>query len=464
MVSRSPIRLKFGVAPITLYTRPADCGGACIFCPDTKGLPKSYIENEDTVYAASVDFQPEMQLSRLLKNILANRAPIEDDVPLEIIILGGSFSALDREYRAEFVQRIYDYLQHEISARNSSFRARCSVLTIESRPDQITHDECSFLRQLGVSKVEIGVQHTCDKVLRRSGRGHLQKQVIEATRLLKTSGFKVGYHVMLGLPGATQAKDITMLSQTLWYDQYYPDYLKIYPCELLADRALQPKLHRLYENNSWSPPSEKYCLEVLSITASYIPIHVRISRIQRQFDEEDILKGVGRGLRRKIQTPIVDIRRREIGLSNPDLTYDPDDGELICRYYEKKENSFFEVCYRDEYTLIAMARLISIPKMTPILRELKVFGTAASVGSVGQVQGKGLGTSLLLSVENKLRSEGYNMLRVNAAFGARSFFIKQGYELSDSHYMEKELCKGIRPNKPMQPTVITLRFTPAADG
>ena len=459
MGTRSPIRLKFGVAPVTLYTKPADCGGSCFFCPKSEGLPNSYIENEDTEYAKDVNFSPERQLSRLLTHNLANSMSNGDDIPLEIILLGGSFSALSREYRYDFVQRIYSFLLNAINVSETSFTARCSVLTVESRPDQISSGEVDFLRHLGVSKVEIGVQHTCDEVLRKSGRNHLQQQTIEATSLLKNSGFKVGYHVMLGLPGATLAKDITMLSQSLWYHQYYPDYLKIYPCELLRNRQLQPQLYRLYDQKVWEPPSKNYCLKVLASSAPYIPQHVRISRIQRQFAERDILKGVGSGLREKNQTPIIDIRYREIGFRASNLLFELDARKLICRYYVNVESYFFEVCYQEKDVLVAIARLTIGTKKIPILREIKVFGKAAPIGCYGQVQGMGLGSSLLLAVENKLHASGYEWLYVNAAYGARSFFTKHGYVLNHNDYMEKKISNDSQPYKSMNSLAIKLNFT-----
>ncbi len=70
------------------------------------------------------------------------------------------------------------------------------MLTVESRPDQITPQECEFLRSLGVTKVELGVQSTSDNVLQRVNRGHLQSDIKRATTLLKDGGFKVGYHLI----------------------------------------------------------------------------------------------------------------------------------------------------------------------------------------------------------------------------------------------------------------------------
>ncbi len=62
----------------------------------------------------------------------------------------------------------------------------------------------------GCTRVELGVQAPDDKIYRLVKRGHKVKDVIEATQRLKDSGFKVGYHIMPGLPGSNPNKDISL--------------------------------------------------------------------------------------------------------------------------------------------------------------------------------------------------------------------------------------------------------------
>ena len=52
----------------------------------------------------------------------------------------------------------------------------------------------------GATRVEIGVQMPDDELYKKTNRGHLVKDVIEATKNLKNAGFKLGYHIMPGLP------------------------------------------------------------------------------------------------------------------------------------------------------------------------------------------------------------------------------------------------------------------------
>ena len=457
---RSKVKLKFGVAPITLYLKPERCGGNCIFCPWAKDLPHSYLPNDDTNFALSVNFCPKKQLIKILESLPLDGFVPGSDIPLEIILLGGSFSSLKHDYRTKYVRDLLQQLNAGFRYGGSQYYARCSVLTVESRPDQISQEECKFMRSLGVSKVEIGVQHTCDSVLKATGRGHTQIEIKNATRILKSEGFKVGYHVMIGLPGSNQAEDIQMLGDTLWRPEYFPDYLKIYPCELLKDRTLQPALHKMVESGDWSPPSSEYCLKVLERTLPLIPPVVRLSRIQRQFDKEQVMTGVVRGLRNKVVAKLQDVSTREAGNMYKVLNKQQELNSLnlLCTRYTNGESTYFEVSDKSSKALLSIARVEQSLENNTILRELKVFGVLAPIGKEGQIQGQGLGGSMLQAIENIAMSRKSKFLLVNAAPGARSFFSKYGYKLNSDHYMCKEINE-VQLNSIMLTSAIPLCFS-----
>jgi elongator complex protein 3 len=69
-------------------------------------------------------------------------------------------------------------------------------LTIETRPDLVTHQHCQQWRELGVTRVEMGVQTTDDEVLRLNKRGHTLQAVYQAIHLMRQYGFKISLHLM----------------------------------------------------------------------------------------------------------------------------------------------------------------------------------------------------------------------------------------------------------------------------
>ena len=438
---RSNVRFKFGVAPITLYLKPERCGGNCVFCPWAEGLPHSYLPNDDTKFASSVNFCPKKQLIHILEKLPLDGLTPGSDIPLEIILLGGSFSSLNHNYRVKYVGDLLQQINAGFNYKGSRYYARCSVLTVESRPDQINELECKFMRSLGVSKVEVGVQHTCDSVLETTARGHNQIAIKTATNILKAQGFKVGYHVMIGLPGSNMKEDLLMLGHTLWNTEYLPDYLKIYPCELLKDPSLQPALHKMVKRGTWSPPTSEYCLSILERTLPLIPRFVRLSRIQRQFDKEQVMTGITRRLRTKVVAKLQDVSSREAGNGYEVLGKHQDIStlNLLYTFYTNGKSTYFEICDKSSNALLSIARIEQSQDNNTILRELKVFGELAPIGRLGQIQGRGLGTSILQRIENIAMSRKSNFLLVNAAPGARSFFSKYGYNLDMDHYMSKKI-------------------------
>ena len=444
MNCRSKTNFRYGVIPVPIYTKPYKCGGTCIFCPSAEGIPKSYLPNQDTLTAKKFSYDPIKQLNWRIK--LLPTSLIQTDYPFEIIILGGSFSSLPMEYRKSFIANLYSALNSKnsedpiIHRCKKSFKGRCSVLTIESRPDQITNKECLFLRELGVTKVELGVQHTSNRILDMVYRGHQQEHTIEATSLLKKHGFKVGYHVMLGLPGASIDDDLYMVSKTLWRSQFSPDYLKIYPCTLLKDEKLQPRLHDIYKSKLWIPPSEEYCQICMECLSKALPDHVRVSRIQRQFSNNEILAGPERGLRSRLLAKINDLRAREAG-SRLTLNSNLHLSGLFISLKEKEHDNFIEVTQKHNDILLAIARITFISRESIILRELKVFGEANSIGMKGQIQGNGLGTTLLFAIEHHYRKKKIKNIFINSSVGATSFFVMNGYYKATDTLLTKDISQ-----------------------
>jgi elongator complex protein 3 len=435
--TRTKISNYGGVYPIPLYTKPYYCGGSCIYCPKSNHLPDSYIYNEDTSFALKVNYSPERQLDRHLRQIKDCQGY---GLPLEIIILGGSFSSLTESYRNDYMSRLYNHLlqlHQENLVRGIPLEFLCSILTVESRPDHISEKECSYLRSIGVSKVEIGVQHVSDKVLKTINRGHSILEVIRATNLLKSHGFKVGYHVMLGLPGSTYQRDVKMLKEALWKPALSPDFLKIYACELLKNMEYQPKLWDLYNRNKWKIPTKNYIVSVLEKSINSVPAHVRISRIMRQFQNKDVIQSHSFGLHDKLSGKCRCIRCREIGKSAPDKSIADLGNYKICTKTAGRE-IYIEVKAHNNI-LLALARIYKIDKSKYMLREIHVYGKARNLGTPAYIQGRKIGSYLLKFIELFLLRRDAEIILINAAPGARKFFMKNGYVFHNDGYLKKML-------------------------
>lgn len=144
-IRMKPMRTASGVAPVTVLTAPAGCPAHCIWADDWR-MPKSYIFDEPGARRAERDgFDPFRQTYGRVQSF-ENIG--HDASKVELLILGGTWSAYSRDYREWFVRRCFDGMnavgdpsyeaaptlelvqQHNITAAH-----RNVGLVVETRPD-----------------------------------------------------------------------------------------------------------------------------------------------------------------------------------------------------------------------------------------------------------------------------------------------------------------------------------------
>src|SRR5512136_1812020 len=226
-----PVRTSSGVAPVTVLTKPAGCPGRCIFCPDAEGMPKSYLPDEPGARrAAQCGFDPYRQM---ITRVSTFKSMGHTADKVELLILGGTWSAYSKQYRQWFVGRCLQALNEidevdevlasqpanlgpevmdwktlsGLQAANEDATHRNVGLVVETRPDWVTPAEAAHMRRLGVTKVQLGVQSLDDRILSLNERGHDAEAVRRAMRLLRAAGFKLHVHWMPNLFGATPESD-----------------------------------------------------------------------------------------------------------------------------------------------------------------------------------------------------------------------------------------------------------------
>ncbi len=249
-----PVRTLSGVTTVTVLTKPYPCPGKCIFCPEDVRMPKSYLPDEPgAMRALEHNFDPYAQVRSRLETLTSVGHPTDK---VELLILGGTFSSYRRDYQAWFVGRCFEAMntppaspvapadQEKMTAEelaalqsfNEGAASRNVGLSIETRPDEVTPAELAWLRSLGVTKVQMGVQSLDDAILALNQRGHTVAEAHRAVALLRAGGFKIVLHWMPGLLGATPASDRVDFIR-LW-EGLCPDEIKIYPTQLLENSPL----------------------------------------------------------------------------------------------------------------------------------------------------------------------------------------------------------------------------------
>jgi len=83
-------------------------------------------------------------------------------------------------------------------------------LTIEANPGDLDPDKIAVLKNSAVNRVSLGVQTFDDKMLKKIGRSHLERDIYENIDCLKLAGFdNISIDLIYALPGQTmeQVKD-----------------------------------------------------------------------------------------------------------------------------------------------------------------------------------------------------------------------------------------------------------------
>lgn len=436
LLKKSSIRTLSGIAPVAVLTRPAGCPGQCIFCPSERGIPKSYLTQEPAVLRAlRVKFDPFQQVKKRLQ---ALKACGHTTAKIELIILGGTFSAHPKSYQNFFLRRCLSALNQTPNSAKQSLPAlqkqnetaphRLVGLTIETRPDHLNPAEIQYLIKLGVTRVELGMQSNSDHILRRVKRGHDNATTIRAIHLLKNAGLKVGLHVMPNLPGATPQSDLAMF-QTIFTDQAYcPDQLKIYPTVLTPGAPLI----KLFQNKTWQPYSDQTLTELLVKIKALTPPWVRLARIIRDIPSTKILAGSKiTNLRQVLQKKGVHcqcLRCREIR----NQSFTKKEVCLVLRTYLASGGSEILLSYETPQKLLLSLLRLRLPPQssTALIRELHSYGPALKIAThAASAQHQGFGQSLITTAEKIARSQQYTHLKVTAAIGVRNYYRKFGYEV-----------------------------------
>jgi elongator complex protein 3 len=458
------IRAASGVHVVAVMTRPAPCPGKCTFCPTASDTPKSYLPDSPVPLRARRNgYDPYRQTAGRLKVYLENGHVVSK---VEVVVMGGTFTALPHDYREWFVANIYKALNdypnwREAAAhgvdleteqlRNETAEVRLVALTIETRPDYIDRGEVDHLLKLGVTRVELGVQTLDEEVLRRVKRGHGVGEVVYATQLLKDSAYKVCYHLMPGLPGSDPDRDLEIVKEVFTNPDYKPDCVKIYPLYVVPGTELYEDwrrgLYKSYDEETW--------LELLAKIYATVPRWARVMRLGRDIPLHHVVAGPKFGNMRqvvlnymeKLGLDCVEIRCREVGVkianSRPVA---PGPIEIKKHLYEASRGVeiFLEATGPDD-TLYGILRL-RLPHAphrpelakAALVRELHVYGPAVPVGSRGiWWQHEGVGRRLMEKAEEIAAGQGLFKIAVISGVGAREYFKKLGYSRCGP-YMCKE--------------------------
>lgn len=468
-------RSNSGVVVITVLTAPGkfSCASDCYYCPNEPGQPRSYLSTEPAVLRANQnDFDAVKQFYDRAMTLYRNGHVIDK---IEILVLGGTWSGYPRDYQTEFCRDLYyaanifpdpietarERLDLQLE-QDINEKAECRIigLTLETRPDRITPVEIRNLRLLGCTRVQLGIQHTYDNVLRFVNRGHTVDDARNALYLLKENCYKVDIHLMPDLPSSSPDMDMLMFEQILGDESLQADQWKIYPCEV----APFSKIEEWHKEGKYVPyfdvDSTLMTNLLMRVKRSVHP-WIRINRLIRDIPNPSIIAGTNVTNMRQLVLNYMKkrsiachcIRCREVKAGNVDQ-----DLKLMVRQYRTRGGTEFFLSYEtvDESKIFGFLRLrlpdnrefnprVSLFRCLEgcaFIRELHVYGVVVAHGKTVRektpCQHRGIGARLLLASEIIAVSNDFGRMAVIAGIGTREYYAKHGYATEDT-FMTKAL-------------------------
>jgi elongator complex protein 3 len=301
--------------------------------------------------------------------------------------------------------------------------------------------------RLGVTKVELGVQHVDDAILSYNRRGCTVADTVAANTLLRDAGMKVGFHMMPNLPGSTIEMDKKMFETIFSDPRFMPDFLKIYPTLVTPGSEIEV----LWQRGEYSPYSEEDMIDLVAYAKALIPEYTRLQRIQRDIPAKLIVAGSRHSNFRQLAQNRLKttgrhcrcIRCREIGRL-PSLA----DSEIrVLKYMCCGGHEYFISAVSDD-SLIGFSRLrfpsqvyTTCLENAAVMRELHVYGSLVPVGKDAESeewQHRNFGKMLIARAEEITSDAGFRRLAIMSGIGVRPYYRRQGYE-RNGPYMIKEL-------------------------
>jgi elongator complex protein 3 len=485
---KKPKRTVSGVAVVAVMTKPSKCPhGRCRYCPGGPriNVPQSYTGEEPaTRRAIQYGYDPYLQTTFRLLQLSQIGHPIDK---AELIVMGGTLTAQLLDYQEWFVkeslramneftenkrriQKIGEkafierykktpkrfQFMEDIQEANERAKVRCVGLTFEPRPDWARREQIDFMLSFGVTRVEIGVQNPDDAVYKLVDRGHTVADVVAATRELKDSGIKVGYHMMPGLLGYNPNADLEAFRKVFYDERFKPDMVKIYPCIILKDT----EYYRKWKRGTFQPLSTEQAVDLIVAIKQMMPPWVRTMRIMRDIPSNLVQAGIkssnlGELVYQRMEELSVScdcIRCREVGrIMEKGVSPKPRDIKLVRRQYNASGGEEVFLSFEDvkQNILIGFLRLRlpgkprrpEVSEKTALVRELHVYGPMVEVGEKPSFewQHRGYGRELLACAEEIAEEEfGSERILVTSGVGVRPYYRRLGYR-KIGPYMGKRL-------------------------
>ena len=195
--------------PLGLYLHIPFCRKRCKFCYFKVFTDKNAKEIEEYVSALCREIE------------LVSKLPVMGQRPFRFVYFGGGTpSFLSSKQLTSLVDRLRENINWDLAEE----------VTFECEPGTLQEGKVKTLKELGVTRLSLGIENFSDKVLEDNGRAHLSKEVYRAWDWIQDAGFdNVNIDLISGMVGESWDNWKYNIEETL---KLSPESVTIYQMEL----------------------------------------------------------------------------------------------------------------------------------------------------------------------------------------------------------------------------------------
>jgi oxygen-independent coproporphyrinogen-3 oxidase len=201
--------LQTANTPLGLYIHIPFCRKRCKFCYFRVYTNQNAKAIEDYVKALIQELE-----------LISQRSAIGNRDLLFVYFGGGTPSYLSSKQLRSLRDRMSEYISWD----------RAKEVTFECEPGTLSMEKLETLRDIGITRISLGVENFDDKILEENGRAHLSPEVMRAYEWIRQVGFpQVNIDLIAGMVGETDENWARCIDRAL---EMQPDNITIYQMEL----------------------------------------------------------------------------------------------------------------------------------------------------------------------------------------------------------------------------------------
>lgn len=208
--------------PLGLYIHIPFCRKRCKFCYFRVYTNQNAKAIEDYVKALILELE-----------LISQRSAIGQRELLFVYFGGGTPSYLSSKQLRSLRDRMSEFITWD-SAKE---------VTFECEPGTLSMEKLETLRDIGITRISLGVENFDDKILEENGRAHLSPEVMRAYEWIREVGFpQVNIDLIAGMVGETDANWQRCIDKAI---EMQPDNITIYQMELPFNTVYSKEMREL---------------------------------------------------------------------------------------------------------------------------------------------------------------------------------------------------------------------------